>query len=101
VSFVRKDRLGGGIPKGYFAGAPDLAVEVVSPTDSHREVAEKVNGWLAHGAASVWVADPGKMTMDVHHAGSERVSFSITQLLVDERVLPGFSLDLRKVFHLP
>jgi Uma2 family endonuclease len=101
VSFVRKARLTKGIPKGFFPGAPDLAVEVRSPDDSRRAVAEKVNAWLAHGAISVWVADPEKMTIDVHHTGDERVTFALHQTLADERVLPGFSMSLKRVFQLP
>jgi Uma2 family endonuclease len=101
VSFVRRARITGGIPKGYFPGAPDLAVEVLSPGETRRAVAEKVNAWLAHGAISVWVADPGKMTIEVHQTGGDRISFSMHQSLSDEKVLPGFSLSLKKVFQLP
>src|SRR5436190_11786321 len=46
VSFVRKARLKGRVPKGFFPGSPDLAVEVSSPDDTRREVGEKVNSWL-------------------------------------------------------
>lgn len=49
ASFVRQERLKGGLQRGFFEGAPDLAVEVVSPDDTKREVAEKVNMWLANG----------------------------------------------------
>ena len=46
ASFIRKERLTGPITRGYFEGVPDLAIEVVSPGDTKREVAEKVNMWL-------------------------------------------------------
>lgn len=101
VSFVRRERLAAGVPKGYFQGAPDLAVEVVSPDDSRRAVAEKVNAWLAHGCASVWVADPSKMTIEVHQSRDTRVRFELQESLTDEPVLPGFSLSLKRVFQLP
>ena len=50
VSFVRAERLADGIPIGFFPGAPDLAVEVVSPDDRPAELDAKVAGWLAAGA---------------------------------------------------
>jgi Uma2 family endonuclease len=101
VGFVRKSRLKSGIPKGFFPGAPDLAVEVVSPDDTRRAVGEKVSSWLAHGATSVWVAQPAKMTIAVHRTGEKPIVFSLRQALADDRVLPGFELPLKRVFQLP
>jgi Uma2 family endonuclease len=98
VSFIRGERLQARLPKGYFVGSPDLVVEVVSPDDTRREVAEKVNTWLAHGAKSVWVADPKPMTTTVHRTGQEPVVFRSDQTLTDESVLPGFSLAMSRVF---
>jgi Uma2 family endonuclease len=101
VSFVRQDRISGRLPKGFFPGAPDLAVEVVSPDDTPRAVGEKVSTWLAHGATSVWVADSSKMTIAVHHTGEKPIIFRLDQILTDDRVLPGFQMSLRRVFQLP
>jgi Uma2 family endonuclease len=101
TSFVRKARLPVPLPKGFFDGVPDLAVEVVSPDDSKREVAEKVNMWLAHGAAVVWVADPKPMTVVIHRVGQTPQSLGINNEIRDEPLLPGFALPLSKVFKLP
>ena len=49
VAFVRRERIGGGLPEGFFPGAPDLAVEVLSPNDRASEVLAKVRDWLAAG----------------------------------------------------
>jgi Uma2 family endonuclease len=100
ASFVRSSRIGKKLPKGYFSGAPDLAIEVVSPDDTRREVAEKVNAWLAHGAASVWVADPKPMSTTVHRTGVEPVVFRLDQTLTDESVLPGLSIEMSDIFSL-
>ena len=43
------------LQRGYWEGAPDLAVEVISPNDTDTEVAEKVEEWLTAGCAMVWV----------------------------------------------
>jgi Uma2 family endonuclease len=99
AAFVRKDRLAAGVPAEFFPGAPDLAVEVISPGDRMREVAEKVNRWLAHGSRSVWVAHPKQFTAIVHRTGETPEVFNAHQRLVDERVLPGFQLPLSKIFR--
>lgn len=59
VSFVRRERL----PKNYdlrrpFPGAPDLAVEVVSPNEDPEEMLGKVNDYLRYGSEQVWVIYP-------------------------------------------
>lgn len=101
VSFIRKERLAGGLPAGFFEGVPDLAVEVVSPDDTRREVAEKVNMWLAHGTASCWVADPVHRNVALHRPGVKPVRYASNQDLRDDVILPGFVLPLTDVFKQP
>jgi Uma2 family endonuclease len=98
ASFIRSGRLAGGLPKGFFEGVPDLAVEVVSPDDSKREVAEKVNMWLAHGTTSCWVADPSAMTVTIHRTGQEPIRLSVQDELRDDPLLPEFVMPLQRVF---
>jgi len=102
VSFVRKERLASGLPaRGYFDGVPDLAVEVISPTDRKRDVAEKVNMWLAHGTVSCWVADPVSRTVSIHRAGKRPIRFSGDVEIRDEIMLPSFSAIVSEFFKLP
>jgi Uma2 family endonuclease len=91
-----------GLPKrGYFNGVPDLAVEVVSPDDTKRDVAEKVNMWLAHGTISCWVADPPARTITIHRTAQPPVQLINDDELRDEPTLPRFSIAVSKFFHLP
>jgi len=53
ISFVRRERIPAREVTGYFPGAPDLAVEVISPSDTVYEVSEKVAEWLAAGPGPV------------------------------------------------
>lgn len=99
ASFVRKARLTYPLPRGYFPGVPDLAVEVNSPEDGKREVAEKINMWLAHGTEIVWEADPRTMTVTVHRVGQEPRRLTFADTLDGEPLLPGFSLPLSKIFR--
>ena len=102
VSFVRKERLATGLPnRGFFQGVPDLAVEVVSPEDTKREVAEKVNMWLAHGTVSCWVADPATRIITIHRTGQKPDCFMTSDELRDEPMLTGFVLSVAEVFRLP
>ena len=98
ASFVRKDKLPAALPKGFLEGVPDLAVEVVSPEDRKRGVAEKVNMWLAHGAVSCWVADPAARTLTIHRTSQEPIRMTSHEELRDEPTLPGFRLPLKIVF---
>ena len=101
ASFVKRDRIGAALPRTYIKGVPDLAVEVVSPGDSRREVAEKVNMWLAHGTQVVWVADARSKTLAIHRVGQTPVTLRLGDEVRDESLLPGFVLPLAKVFRLP
>jgi Uma2 family endonuclease len=101
ASFVRRARVRGKITKKFFEGAPDLAVEVISPDDTRREVADKKNAWLAYGATSVWIADPDAQTITVHHSGKKPTIFARGQTLTDESVLPGFTLEVDRIFKWP
>lgn len=99
VAFVRTARLPPGPLRGYFPGAPDLAVEVISPSDLHSDVLAKVDEWLAAGALSVWVVDPPNGSIAVFHPGIQVARYRRPDELRDEPVLPGFALKLDKVFE--
>jgi len=99
VGFVRKERLPeGSLPSTYFPGAPDLAVEVVSPHDAAADVQNKVQDWLTHGTQLVWVVEPKSQTVTVFRAdGSARV-LKPGDTLEGENVLPGFTFEVAKLF---
>jgi len=95
VAFVRRGRA---IGDGFLEGAPDLAVEVVSPGDRPGYVAEKVAEWLESGAAAVWVVDPRKRTVVVHEGAREPRTHGEADTLGGGSVLPGFALGLARLF---
>jgi Uma2 family endonuclease len=99
VAFVRRDRLPEGrSPLGYFNGAPDLAVEVISPNDRYTEVNEKVAEWLEHGAQLVFVVDPRRQSVAVHRPGQPIRVFGIDDVLDGEDVVPGWTMAVRDLF---
>ena len=95
VAFVRRERVVR--TRKYYPGAPDLAVEVVSPGDSYTEVNEKVAMWLEHGTLEVWVVDPRRQTVQVFKEGTD-VTLKKGDEIDGGDLLPGFRLPLDKIF---
>ena len=98
AAFIRKDRLIRPIPTGYYPGVPDLAVEVMSPDVSKRDIPDKVNMWLAHGTSVVWLADPEKKIVTIHRVGKPVQKLTIADEIRDEPLLPEFVLPLSQIF---
>ena len=96
VSFVAKDRIGT-IPESFFPGAPDLAVEVLSPGDRKGKIERKTSLWLQLGARSVWNVNQRKRTVEVVHADGNRWLFHESDELVDDTV-PGFRVAVSEIF---
>jgi Uma2 family endonuclease len=72
-------------------GAPDLAIEVLSPSDSMTAVRRKVKQYFAAGARLVWIVDPEGREIEVWTAGSGAVILNSDQLLTGGEVLPDVS----------
>jgi Uma2 family endonuclease len=98
VSVVRTDRIPGAMPKGFFPGAPDLAVEVVSPDDRASKVSAKVYDWLDAGCLAVWVADPPTRTVTVYRSRAQVAVLGLGDQLTGDDVVPGFSMPVAEVF---
>ena len=99
VAFISREHIPeSGIPKKYWPGAPDLAVEVLSPGDTTREVEKKVDQWLSAGARLVWTVNPKRKSVAVHRASDDASSFSETDELDGEDVVPGFRCRVSEIF---
>jgi Uma2 family endonuclease len=90
-----------GVPRGYFRGVPDLAVEIISPNDRCTEVNQKVAEWLEHGTRLVFVVDPRRKTVAVHRPGQPIRVLGIDDVLDGEDVVPGWRLPVRDLFDRP
>ena len=100
AAFVSAERAAAAPRRGpYFEGAPDLAVEVVSPGNPKREVAAKVRDYLAAGARAVWVVDPKRRTATVHVPGDAPRTLFPGDSLDGGTILPGFRLPLAGLFE--
>ena len=83
---------------GYAEVAPDLVVEIASPSDSRREVNAKALMWLGFGVRLVWVVHPDQRSVDVHRAGHPVATVNDSQALDGHHVLPGFTCEVRAFF---
>jgi Uma2 family endonuclease len=79
-------------------GVPVLAVEILSPSDRHEEVAEKVEVYLEVGVALVWIVDPDFRMVIVHRRGAEPEMFNVNHEIGAEPHLPGFRVPVARIF---
>ena len=84
--------------RGFVPGAPDLAVEVLSPDDRPGYVREKVAEWLEAGTVAVWLVDPRERTVTIHESGKPPLRLGESDTLRGGRLLPGLVLAVREVF---
>jgi Uma2 family endonuclease len=82
----------------YIPGAPELAIEVVSPSDKAIHLKKKIDPYLANGSQSVWVVFPDAASVMVHRRDSVRELKSNQS--IDDPLLPGFSSPVAAFFEL-
>ena len=100
AAFVRRDRAEEAREApGFFPGPPDVAVEVISPTDRYTEVEEKVADWLAAGTLAVIVVDPRRRTVKVHRSPTDVVALTESDVLSVGEVVPGWQMAVRDIFE--
>jgi len=99
IAFVARERIpAGGIPTAYWPGAPDLAVEVLSPTDVRSEVDEKIDEYLRSGVRLVWFVNPFERRVTVHRPGKRPLVLEEHNSVDGGDVLPGFNYPLARLF---
>ena len=83
---------------GYAEEAPDLVVEVVSPSDRRAAINDKALMWLRYGARLVWVVYPEARAVDVHREGRPVAALGENDALDGMDVIPGFSCPVLDIF---
>lgn len=89
-----------GVPTGFWRVAPDLAVEVVSPSNTATEIQERVLEYLDAGTRLVWVVHPRIRTVTVFHSKTNVRVLTDAERLDGVDILPGFQLDIAELFEL-
>ncbi|MBI4749814.1 MAG: Uma2 family endonuclease [Acidobacteria bacterium] len=99
VAFVRAENVKSDLDqRGYWPGAPDLVVEVISPGDIYTEVEEKVFDWLEAGTKMVVVVNPRKRVVTVYRSLTEIVVLTENDVLDGKELIPNWSLPVKTIF---
>jgi Uma2 family endonuclease len=99
IAFITRQRVKDvGETTGYWPGAPDLAVEVLSPDDSVSEVEQKVSEWLEAGSKQVWVVSPKMQTVTIYRSPTDIKVLVGAETLDGEDVIPGFQFKVAEIF---
>jgi Uma2 family endonuclease len=99
VAFIRQERVEEvGDAAGYWPGAPDLAVEVISPSDTYSEVEEKVFEWLDAGTLMVLVVNPRMRSVTVYRSLTDISVLTQNDTLDGGNVVPSWTLPVKDIF---
>jgi Uma2 family endonuclease len=99
AAFVRAERADDvGPTRRFWPGAPDLAVEVISPGDSFGEVQEKALQWIAAGTTAVVAIEPAERTVTVYRDAGDAHVFAEGDVLDLDDAVPGFSVAVAELF---
>ena len=99
LAFIRRERVEAvGDVEGYWPGAPDLAVEVISPSDTYAEVQEKVFDWIEAGTQMVILVMPRKRAVTVYRSLTDIVMLTEHDTLDGGDGVPGWKIPVRELF---
>jgi len=100
IAFIRRERAKDIDPETVIQGAPDLAIEVISPTDLAEQVSRKIHQYLAAGCQAVWVLYPAERCVEIHQPGKASLTRWPPESLEQPDLLPGFSIPVADIFHI-
>ncbi len=95
ISYARQPEL---LERGFVPQAPELAVEVLSPTDKLDDIRRKATTYLQHGTRLVWLVFPVSQTVEIYQPDTDPQTLTLSDTLSGAPVLPGFQLRLRELF---
>jgi len=102
IAFVAADRIPPeGEPEGMWPFAPDLAVEILSPTDLHEKVSGTIREYFAAGVRQVWLISPEYHTATIYQSPTQVRILTEEDDLSSDEILPGFRCRLRELFLPP
>jgi Uma2 family endonuclease len=97
ISFIRKDRIES-ISTGYLEIPPDLAVEVISPSEGKPRVEKKTAQWLEFGTRTVWLVYAKTRTVEVIDSSGRKLLLTERDELTCGDVLSGFRISVKDIF---
>ncbi len=98
VSILSRERIRTTDPDNYFEGAPELAVEVISPSESAEDLEIKTRQYLQNGGRQVWIVYPRTQSVHVFSGGNAAIILDRDQILDGGDLLPGFRVSVASLF---
>jgi Uma2 family endonuclease len=102
ISFIPRARLEalGFKPnsRGFFPGAPDLAIEILSPNNTRAEIEDRLRDFFASGTQIIWIINPDSESVEVCHSLTQRKLIGSGGFLEGEHLLPGFRYPIADLF---
>jgi Uma2 family endonuclease len=102
ISFISKARLRslGFTPstRKFFPGAPDLAIEILSPSNRRTEIDERLKDFFASGTQICWIINPDNECVEICHSPTDRKLLGSGAMLDGEHLLPGFQFSIADLF---
>jgi Uma2 family endonuclease len=98
VVFVSRTKAPARLPAKYLTVAPDLVVEIVSPTDLKQDLQVKIEEYFAIGVPVIWVVEPTHRTVLVYHTPTHADCLAVGDELRGEGPLEGFILPVAEIF---
>lgn len=83
----------------FVAGGPEIAIEILSPSNRRRQIRQKVREYLAAGTERVWVLDPKRCTVVVHRADAPPVTLTGADRIDGGTLMPGLAITVARVFR--
>jgi len=98
VAVILRERLPGGqTPVGFIDIPPDLAVEVISPSERYEDIRQKIAQYLGWGVKAVWIVEPATRTVTVHTADGV-IRLASDDTLEGGPAAPGFTCRVERLF---
>lgn len=99
LAFVARERIPApGTTGAYWPLAPDVAVGILSPSNTASEVQEKILDYLDAGSRMIWVLEPRRRTVTVYRSRDDIRILGAGEELTGDDVLPGFAVGVDEVF---
>ena len=98
LAFWSNAKLPDGPPPGFIEVAPDLVVEILSPTDRWAEMRQKIDDYFSIGVGELWIVDPEEETIFVYRSATPRAALRRGDTLVGSGSLTGFTLAVDDLF---
>ncbi len=98
IAFFSSAKLPDGPPLGFIEVAPDLVVEILSPTDRWPEMNEKIADYFSVGVGELWIVEPSEETVFVYRSPAQRTALRRGDTLSGSGPLNGFTLPIDELF---